>query len=154
MSTSIIYEGVCKSEEELMELGKKTSSILQKGVPVFLFGDIGVGKTCFTRGLIRSFVNNEKIIVNSPSFVLQKSYKNKITNNIIHHYDLYRLGTVENIMQIGVDSVIKNGYTVLEWPELIYKLYSNRIDVWIQYNKENTDRFVTIKTLFHIMIVL
>lgn len=87
--------------------------------------NVGVGKTCFARGLIQEFLNDHNKIVNSPSFVLQKSYKNKMTKekyvepnpfelsviqyqSRIYHYDLYRLGKAEDALQIGIDQIIKN----------------------------------------------
>ena len=117
-----------------------------------------MGKTCFARGLIQEFLNDHNKIVNSPSFVLQKSYKNKMTKekyvepnpfelsviqyqSRIYHYDLYRLGKAEDALQIGIDQIIKNSIRdqriqnridlcLIEWPELLVDLYKNRIDVF------------------------
>ena len=91
------------SEVNTAELAKKFSQILKRGDVVFLYGEIGVGKTTFVRHLINNFQkkNNLKITeVTSPTFNLVNEYD--VRNFIIQHYDLFRLKSSQEIKNIGL----------------------------------------------------
>ena len=109
-------------EVKTAELAKKFSQILKEGDIVFLYGEIGVGKTTFTRHLINNFQrkNNLKLTeVTSPTFNLVNEYDGG--GFIIQHYDLFRLQSNHEIKNIGLLENYEKILTLIEWPEKIEK---------------------------------
>lgn len=134
------------SEVNTAELAKKFSQILKRGDVVFLYGEIGVGKTTFVRHLINNFQkkNNLKITeVTSPTFNLVNEYD--VRNFIIQHYDLFRLKSSQEIKNIGLFENYEKILTLVEWPEKIDKIIKNKINLFFEYGKKNDQRIVNIQ---------
>tara|TARA_B100000029_G_scaffold127834_1_gene121448 strand:+ start:283 stop:729 length:447 start_codon:yes stop_codon:yes gene_type:complete len=135
------------SIRELEKISNKIIKILSPGDTIFLFGEIGVGKTTFSRILINSYEKKNKIKkseVLSPTFNIVFEYE--IKKFKIKHFDLYRLQNFRDINNIGLFENISNTLTIIEWPELIKKKPKNRIDLFFKYNKDYNGRSLTIKT--------
>ncbi len=133
-------------EVNTAELAKKFSQILKRGDVVFLYGEIGVGKTTFIRHLINNFQkkNNLKITeVTSPTFNLVNEYD--VRNFIIQHYDLFRLKSSQEIDNIGLFENYEKILTLVEWPEKIDKIIKNKISLFFEYGKKNNQRTVNIQ---------
>jgi len=133
-------------EVNTAELAKKFSQILKRGDVVFLYGEIGVGKTTFIRHLINNFQkkNNLKITeVTSPTFNLVNEYD--VRNFIIQHYDLFRLKSSQEIDNIGLFENYEKILTLVEWPEKIDKIIKNKINLFFEYGKKNDQRTVNIQ---------
>ena len=134
----------------ILDLQKITSSIkkiLLPGDVIFLYGQIGVGKTTFARLLINNYENEKKLRkseVLSPTFNIVFEYD--IKDFTIEHYDLYRLKNEQEIKNIGLFSNLKQNITIVEWPELIKNKPINRIDLFFEYTKDMNERILTIKT--------
>ena len=134
----------------ILDLQKITNSIkkiLLPGDVIFLYGQIGVGKTTFVRLLINNYENEKnlkKSEVLSPTFNIVFEYD--IKDFIIEHYDLYRLKNEKEIKNIGLFSNLKQNITIVEWPELIKNKPINRIDLFFEYTKDMNGRILTIKT--------
>ena len=134
----------------ILDLQKITSSIkkiLLPGDVIFLYGQIGVGKTTFVRLLINNYENEKKLKkseVLSPTFNIVFEYD--IKDFIIEHYDLYRLKNEKEIKNIGLFANLKQNITIVEWPELIKNKPINRIDLFFEYTKDMNERTLTIKT--------
>ncbi len=134
----------------ILDLQKITSSIkkiLLPGDVIFLYGQIGVGKTTFVRLLINNYENEKKLKkseVLSPTFNIVFEYD--IKDFIIEHYDLYRLKNEKEIKNIGLFLNLKQNITIVEWPELIKNKPINRIDLFFEYTKDMNERTLTIKT--------
>ena len=134
----------------ILDLQKITSSIkkiLLPGDVIFLYGQIGVGKTTFVRLLINNYENEKKLKkseVLSPTFNIVFEYD--IKDFTIEHYDLYRLKNEEEIKNIGLFANLKQNITIVEWPELIKNKPINRIDLFFEYTKDMNERTLTIKT--------
>jgi len=132
------------------EFEKIASNIKKKILPgdhIFLYGEIGVGKTTFARMLINNYEIENKLKkseVLSPTFNIVFEYE--INNFTIKHYDLYRLKNEEDIKNIGLFENLDQSILVVEWPELIKKKPLNRIDLFIKYGKGTNERSVHIKT--------
>ena len=127
-------------------LAKKLSRILKKGDVVFLYGEIGVGKTTFVRHLINNFQkkNNLKITeVTSPTFNLVNEYD--VGNFIIQHYDLFRLKNSQEINNIGLLENYEKILTLVEWPEKIDKIIKNKVSLFFEYGEKNDQRTVNIQ---------
>ena len=135
-------------EVKTAELAKKFSKIIKKGDVVFLYGEIGVGKTTFIRYLINCLqVNNHlnPTEVTSPTFNLVNEYD--AGNIVIQHYDLYRLTNSSEIKNIGLFENYKEILTLIEWPEKIERKFENKIDLLFEYGKDLDKRFLSIKGL-------
>ena len=133
-------------EVKTAELAKKFSQILKEGDIVFLYGEIGVGKTTFTRHLINNFQrkNNLKLTeVTSPTFNLVNEYDGG--GFIIQHYDLFRIQSNHEIKNIGLLENYEKILTLIEWPEKIEKIVKNKINLFFEYGTNNDQRFVNIQ---------
>ena len=129
------------SLEDTFNLSKKIGNLLSNGDVIFLYGEIGVGKTTFVRGLINNFEvqrgTNESQIL-SPTFNIVFDYVIKELK--IMHYDLYRLKNSKDINELGIFVEIENCITLIEWPELIEKKPDDRIELFFNYLEENLDK--------------
>ena len=136
------------SEKKIEELASKFSKKLKPGNVVFLYGEIGVGKTTFIKYLINKFQKNNKLEiteVTSPTFNLLNEYQ--INQIKINHYDLYRLKKTEEIKNLDLFEDIINTITLIEWPQIIKKKPENLIELIFEYGKDHQTRSVQIKGL-------
>ena len=132
---------------DLQKITNRIKKILLPGDVIFLYGQIGVGKTTFVRLLINNYENEKKLKkseVLSPTFNIMFEYD--IKDFTIEHYDLHRLKNEKEIINIGLFTNIKQNITLVEWPELIKKKPINRIDLFFEYSKDMNERTLTIKT--------
>ena len=135
-------------EVKTAELAKEFTQILKKGDVVFLYGEIGVGKTTFVRHLINNLQKKNHLNlteVTSPTFNLVNEYD--VTSFIIQHYDLYRLVDAEELKNIGLFENYKELITLIEWPEKIKRKIEHKIDLIFEYDEDMNKRFVSIKGL-------
>jgi len=134
------------SLKDLHKFTNKISEIILPGDYLFLFGEIGVGKTTFARQLINVFElknNIKKSEVLSPTFNILFEYELK--DFIIKHYDLYRLKNEEEINNLELFEIEEKNITLIEWPELIKNKPTNRIDLFFKYTKDMKQRVLDIK---------
>ena len=132
---------------DLEKISNKIKKILSPGDVVFLYGEIGVGKTSFARILINGYENQKKLKkseVLSPTFNIVFEYD--IKDFTIEHYDLYRLKNEKEIKNIGLFENLEKSIIIVEWPELIKDKPKNRIDLFFEYTKDMNERILTIKT--------
>lgn len=105
--------------EETKELGEKIGRQTRPGQIYTLTGDLGVGKTVFTQGLARGLGIKEP--VSSPTFTIVQIYEEGRLP--LYHFDVYRIGDVEEMEEIGYDDYFfGNGVCLIEWAELIQEL--------------------------------
>ena len=124
-----------KSLEDTKNFSKNISKIIDKGDIIFLYGEIGVGKTTFVRFFINHLESKNKIKssdVLSPTFNIVYDYD--IGNIKILHYDLYRLKNYNDISQLGMFETFNDNIKIVEWPELINPKPINRIDILFKYS--------------------
>jgi tRNA threonylcarbamoyladenosine biosynthesis protein TsaE len=137
------------SEETTRELAKNFSNYLKGGEIIFLYGEMGVGKTTFVKYLINQLLvkkNLQTTEVTSPTFNLLNEYE--IDNLIIKHYDLFRLKNLSEIKNLDLFDQNKNTITLIEWPELIEKENVKKsIDLVFNYENELNSRSVKIDGL-------
>ena len=135
------------SIRELEKIADKIKKILLPGDVVFLYGEIGVGKTTFARLLINSFENEKKLKkseVLSPTFNIVFEYE--IKEFTIKHFDLYRLKNSNDIKNVGLFENLEQSITLIEWPELIINKPENRFDLFFKYAEDYNERSLIIKT--------
>ena len=136
------------SENKTEELAYKVLKKIKLGDVVFLYGEMGVGKTTFIKYLINGFqkLNKLKITeVTSPTFNLLNEYQ--INQIKINHYDLFRLKSVDEINNLDLFEDNANTVTLIEWPQIIKKKPKNLIELNFEYGKDHQTRSVQIKGL-------
>lgn len=109
-----------KTEKETLNFAKKFASKLKGGEVIGLIGDLGAGKTIFTKGLAKGLGINDNIT--SPTFVLMKIYNIKQKNiKKLVHVDAYRLKTPKDMLAIGIDEYFNRDDTIIavEWADKI-----------------------------------
>jgi len=125
-----------KSLEDTQNFSKSISTIVDTGDVIFLYGEIGVGKTTFVRFFINHLESKNKIKnsdVLSPTFNIVYDYN--VGNVKILHYDLFRLKNYSDISQLGMFETSSEYIKIIEWPKLIEPKPKDRIDVLFQYSK-------------------
>ena len=136
------------SEKETEELASTFLKKIKPGCFIFLYGEIGVGKTTFIRYLINQFQKLNKLEiteVTSPTFNLLNEYQ--INDFKINHYDLFRLKSTEEIKNLDLFEDNKTTITLVEWPQIIKKKPKNLIELVFEYGKDHKTRSVQIKGL-------
>lgn len=107
------------SEKETYELGYSLGKQAKAGQVFTLIGDLGVGKTVFTKGLARGLEIEEAI--SSPTFTIVQVYDEGRLP--FYHFDVYRIGDVEEMEEIGYeDYVYGEGVSLIEWANLIEEI--------------------------------
>ena len=132
---------IVKSLEHLNSLSKKVADQLIKNDCIFLIGEIGVGKTTFTRYLINYLQekNGEKITeVLSPTFNLLYEYDFKRIK--IMHYDLYRIRDEKELKHLGIFLDKKDTIKIIEWPQLINIPLTDKLEIHLNYVKNEKER--------------
>ena len=134
------------SEETTKELAKELSNYLKGGEIIFLYGEMGVGKTTFVKYLINQFKIKKNLQtgeVTSPTFNLLNEYD--VDDLSIKHYDLFRLKDKSELKNLDIFENNKNVITLIEWPQLINKEKLNKtIDLIFKYENELNNRSVKI----------
>ncbi len=136
------------SEKIIEELAGKFLNKIKPGDIIFLYGEIGVGKTTFVRYLVNKFQKENKLKiteVTSPTFNLLSEYQ--INQIKINHYDLFRLKSSEEINNLDLFGDSKNSITLIEWPQMIKEKPKNLIELYFEYEKNHQTRTIQIKGL-------
>lgn len=112
--TASILERFLPDEAATIRLGQDLALALQPGDVLALHGDLGAGKSTLARSLIRSAAGDAELEVPSPTFTLVQSYEARFP---VHHFDLYRLSSAEELDELGFDEMLEQGAALVEWPE-------------------------------------
>jgi tRNA threonylcarbamoyladenosine biosynthesis protein TsaE len=126
-------EIISKSFEQTLEIAKEYAKTLKKGDVVLLFGDLGAGKTAFTKGVALGLGITDQIT--SPTYAYMNDY-----DGVLYHYDCYRLSSGEQAEAMGLcDYFYMNGVCLIEWSENIKSvLPKNTKTVRLTVIDENT----------------
>ncbi len=147
---------ITKSEQETLALGRQLARTLKGGEVLALTGELGAGKTIFTKGVVKGL--GIKSVINSPTFVLMKIYpvrglapngvnpvKNKNIKQLVH-IDCYRITDVQQIAEIGASQYFTEPQTVtiIEWAEKIKNILPKQIIKIKIELKQGNQRKITI----------
>ena len=135
---------IIKSLDHLQLISKKIADKISEKDCIFLIGEIGVGKTTFTRSLINYLQKREGVEqtqVLSPTFNLLYEYDIKKIK--VMHYDLYRIKNSKELNQLGIFNEDVNSIKIIEWPQLIETDVTDRLELHLSYaSKENERKLI------------
>jgi tRNA threonylcarbamoyladenosine biosynthesis protein TsaE len=132
---------ISKCEEDTLKIGKDFANNLLGGEIITLEGDLGAGKTVFTKGVALGLKIED--IVTSPTFTIMNMYLGEKLN--LYHFDMYRLNDESELRELGFDEYIgnKNGVSCVEWAERTPSLIKGKIfNVKIDKIDDNTRKIM------------
>lgn len=137
---------VSHSEAETEALGRRLAAVLAPGAVVAYRGDLGMGKTAFTRGLARGLGYEGR--VTSPTFTIVNEYEGGRLP--LFHFDMYRLGSSDELFDIGWEDYLnRGGVCAVEWSENVSDaLEEDAISVEICRGESDNQRIITIEGAF------
>lgn len=122
------------SLESLPEAAKQFMAEMGDDTVFAFYGEMGAGKTTFISALARE-LGVEEDVANSPSFAIINEYRSSTTAELIYHFDLYRLESLDEALEIGVEDYFDSGaLCLLEWPERIADILPDdtvRVDITV-----------------------
>ena len=134
---------ITKSPEQTELLGKKLAELLRPGDVIAYYGDLGAGKTAFTRGLAAGLGIREA--VTSPTYTIVNEY---LSGRMpLFHFDMYRLSSSEELFDIGwEDYLARGGVCAVEWSETVADALTDAISITIEKDPAQRDwRKITIE---------
>ena len=130
-----------RSEWETEQVGERLGKTILPGTLIAFTGDLGAGKTAFTRGLAQGLEIRER--VTSPTFTIVNEYEGGRLP--LFHFDMYRLESSEELFDIGwEDYLARGGICAVEWSEKVSDALADAIRVDIRRGETDTDRIITI----------
>ncbi len=125
---ALCYESFC--EEDTYEIGKSIGNGLKAGDILCLTGEIGTGKTAFTKGIANALGVIDYVI--SPTFTIVNEYFGR---HNLYHFDVYRINDIDEIFETGFeDYIYGQGITVIEWAEMISEILPPEC-IWVRIEK-------------------
>ena len=130
-------EFITNSPEETEKIGEKMAKALPAGTILAYRGDLGAGKTAFTRGLARGLGANEP--VTSPTYTIVNEY---LSGRLpLFHFDMYRLRSADDLFDIGWEDYLdRNGICAVEWSENVAEAMEDAVFITIQKTGESSRR--------------
>ncbi len=137
-------EFVSHSYEETTRFAEEYAKKLQGNELILLEGDLGAGKTCFVNGILSGLGFSSGGC--SPTFTLVNEYP---TNPPINHFDLYRIGSEDELYEMGFLEYLDSGrVNIIEWPQIAHDILQNFpwTRIQIQHTDTENERIITIET--------
>lgn len=130
------------SENETRAIALDLAAELKPGDMVCLYGDLGCGKTTFSKAAIEALGVTE--MVTSPTFTIVREYEGRLP---VYHFDVYRVHSEEDMFEIGYEEYFYGkGVCFIEWAELIEDLLPDRVyRIYLQYTDEEDGRMIRIE---------
>ena len=129
--------------EDTIQIDKDLSPTIPYGSVIFMIGELGSGKTTFTKGFAEGLgITNQ---VQSPTYPILNEYSN--SDKFIYHFDLYRLKSISEFLEIGGIEYLSNnnGICIIEWPELIESFdIDQKIKIFFRVNNDNNSRTIEV----------
>jgi tRNA threonylcarbamoyladenosine biosynthesis protein TsaE len=123
-----------RGPDETLAVGRALAEVLSRGDVVLLGGDLGAGKTVFTRGVARGLGIVDPVV--SPTFTIVREYPGRIP---LVHVDVYRIETVRELHDLGFDEVVReDAVTVIEWGDLVASMFPERLEIRLALVSDDT----------------
>ena len=131
----MIYD--TNAPEETESIGQKLAEFLRPGTVIAFLGDLGAGKTAFTRGLARGLGSSER--VTSPTYTIVNEYLGG--KMPLFHFDMYRLGSSDELFDIGWEDYLeRGGICAVEWSENVSDAMEGALRITIEKTGEQSRR--------------
>ena len=137
---------IIKSLDQLNSLSKKVANHLEESDCIYLIGEIGVGKTTFTRYLINYLQEKEGLKMTeipSPTFNLLYEYDFKKFK--IMHYDFFRIKKKKELQNLGLFFDEKKEVKIIEWPILLKTPKLSKLEIYMNFTKNSGERKINFK---------
>lgn len=102
-----------KTQAETEEIAQQIAQIAEIGDVIALHGDLGVGKSVFSRSFIRTLTSEDEEVP-SPTFTLVQMYEADFGD--LYHFDMYRLESPDDSLELGIEEAFNDGVSLIEWP--------------------------------------
>ena len=135
------------SIQKLKTYSTNIAKKIKNGDAIYLYGEIGAGKTTFVRFLINYLQKKNKKKLEeivSPTFTIVQYYKISKEINIAH-YDLYRIKKTKDLQNIGLSEQQDSFTNIVEWPELIKNKSNHRIEIYLKHSRKINLRKIHVK---------
>jgi len=128
------------SADQTEELGRTLGTFLHRGAFMALFGDLGGGKTCFTRGVVAAVAPDSAHLVASPTYAIMNEYPGPVP---VYHFDFYRLASGEEVAELGFDDYFQgNGICIAEWSERLGALPPDHLAITFAHDGSDSRKIV------------
>lgn len=135
-SIGIVLEDLDATEH----LAQLLADITKNKDVICLKGDLGVGKTTFSKSFINNFFDTPREVL-SPTFSVINPFETK--HFTLYHCDLYRINNIEEIGELGLEDIFNNGAAIIEWPEIIeHILPDNHLSIELQFDASYSQKRV------------
>ncbi len=129
-------ELILNNLEDTYKFGQRLAQTTRQDDIFCLKGNLGSGKTSIARAFIKYFTKSDKIL--SPTFPMLITYE--YADNVIWHYDMYRLENPADVWNLNLEDALNNGIILIEWPEIIEHLIPNKkVEIIIKDITETED---------------
>ncbi len=135
----LFHSVISNSSDETEAVGQAFGKTLQKGQIIGLVGDLGAGKTCFTRGLYKGRNAGFSVTVNSPTFVVMQRYLGDLT---FYHADVYRLNSILEFLDLGLFELSEDGVLIVEWADKFLEAFPEEAILIEFLHKTETSRTI------------
>ncbi|KAA0895391.1 tRNA (adenosine(37)-N6)-threonylcarbamoyltransferase complex ATPase subunit type 1 TsaE [Oryzomonas rubra] len=127
------------SPGETEELGRQVGALLEQGAFLALRGELGGGKTCFTRGVVQAAAPESAHLVASPTFAIMNQYPGRVP---IYHFDFYRMAGEADIDDLGFTEYLQGeGVCIVEWSERLKDLLpADHLCITFRYDGDDRRR--------------
>lgn len=133
---------ISKSDGDTANIAIEIAGLIAYPAIICLYGDLGAGKTAFSRAFIRCLLHDNNETVPSPTYTLVQTYD----NDDIWHFDLYRMDDPDQLYDIGWEDALTAKTCLIEWPERLGRLKpKNTVDISIQLLQDGT-RSITLES--------
>ena len=131
-----------RSSDETEAYGRAIGSLLKPACFLALQGELGGGKTCFTRGVVAAVAPESAHLVASPTYAIMNCYGGKVP---VYHFDFYRLAGDDDVIELGFEEYFYgDGVSVVEWSERLTKvLPDDHLTICFEYTGDD-QRLITI----------
>lgn len=130
----MLYEHL--NEDMLRAFAKEFANTVNFPNVVCLHGDLGAGKSTFSRAVIQTLLDDVDHIVPSPTFTLVQEYE--CTRGTIYHFDLYRLQNAQDLIELNIEEALQAGLCLIEWPNRLGTFMPDRrIDIHLKKESDS-----------------
>lgn len=134
---AMTQEWICNNEDETGKAARAIADMVQYPCVICLHGDLGAGKTSFSRAMIRHILGDADMVVPSPTYTIVQTYD----DDALWHFDLYRLDDPEQLYDVGWEEALNAKLCLIEWPDRMGGLKPQKtVDITIETLQDGARR--------------